>query len=365
MLFKRLTTSLKEALYSIRRIFRVLKNPEQATYYPQEERKSKLGVWADNLMWAAKHREVNIHYFVYGLDRKKGVDRSQFLAYTELRKYRNPRNQQVPGKHYNYVCMLQDKFVFGQFLTSLGFPTPKNIALLDSGQLTWLDSMKKEPLEALVQGPLKNIDGFCKKLQGVQGVGAFPLSVVEGSLCINEEKITLQQLKEKLDGPYLFQERIKQHPKMAQLHPPSINSVRLVTFNNRGNVEVFSSVLRIGARGRNVDNWASGGIIVAIDKDSGKLGKEGTFKKIDGGRVSRHPDTGVVLEGFEIPFFQESVDLVCRLHSYFYGVHSVGWDIGITPDGPILIEGNDDWDAALPMAMEQNFKTRFLQMFSS
>ena len=34
-----------------------------------------------------------------------------------------------------------------------------------------------------------------------------------------------------------------------------------------------------------------------------------------------------------------------------------------TEAGPIIIEGDDDWDGAVPMALEKNFKQRFLHMY--
>ncbi len=358
-----LVTSVKELNYSIKRIFRVMKDPEGSTYFPEEERKSNLRMWGDNLLWLAKHGEANIYYFVYGLDRKKAVDENELIAYNKLLKYRNHRNSELDGKHYNYVCMLRDKFVFGQFLTSLQFATPKNIALLDQNGVTWLSTMTTEPLTALTKDAETIVNGFCKKVFGSQGSGAFPLYLKDGKLYNKDAEITVDQLKEKLKGQYLFQERIVQHPKMAGLHPASVNTIRMITFNNGGKVDVLSAVIRIGARGKNVDNWASGGIIVAIDIQTGKLAKEGKFKVAYGGRATQHPDTGIIFEDFEIPFFKESIELTCRLHSYFYGIHSIGWDIGITANGPVFIEGNDGWDAAIHMALENNFKSRFLQLF--
>lgn len=28
----------------------------------------------------------------------------------------------------------------------------------------------------------------------------------------------------------------------------------------------------------------------------------------------------------------------------FYGLHSVGWDVALTENGIMIIEGNDNWD---------------------
>jgi hypothetical protein len=46
-----------------------------------------------------------------------------------------------------------------------------------------------------------------------------------------------------------------------------------------------------------------------------------------------------------------------------YGIHSIGWDIAITDNGPIFIEGNDDWDGTIAMSLESDFKSRFLEMY--
>jgi len=353
---------LKEFRYSVKRILKVMKDPESSSYLPAAERKSKLAMWSDNLKWFIKHGEANVFYFVYRLDRK-GSNGSQLLAWNEFKKYRNTRNQKLPGRTYNYVCLLQDKFVFSQFLTSLGFPTTKNLAIFDKEVLTWLNNMNSVPLANLTEDSSLQIDGFVKQLSGSLGAGAFTMQIKNGKLSSKEVEWSLQDLRSKLDGQYLLQDKITQHPKMAELHPASVNTIRMVTFNNAGKIEVLSTVLRIGARGKSVDNWASGGIIVSINQQTGKLGKEGMFKIGYGGTVTKHPDTGVVLEGFQIPFFKESVELARKLHSYFYGIHSVGWDIAITPEGPIFIEGNDDWDGAIPMALDADFKSKYLKMF--
>ena len=363
-MFKEFVQRVKEWGYDIKRISKLMKDPEGSTYFPEAERKSKLSMWRDNITWFAKHGETNFFYYVYGLDRKSGSNESELLSWKEFKTYRNERNQKLNGKKYNYVCLLQDKFVFGQFLVSLGFPTPRNIAIFDKTEITWLHNMTTTPLSSLTNEPELNVNGFCKKLSGILGEGAFTLQVAGGKIYIKETEVTIDQLKERTEGQYLLQERITQHPKMSELHPASVNTIRMVTFNNNGMVSVFSTVLRIGAKGKSVDNWASGGIIVSIDKQTGKLGKEGMFKIGYGGRVATHPDTNMVFEDFQIPFFDKCVKLACKLHSYFYGIHSVGWDIAITADGPIFIEGNDDWDGSIPMTLEKNFKTRFLQMYS-
>jgi len=45
--------------------------------------------------------------------------------------------------------MLQDKFVFGQYVTALGFPTPVIQALCDTGGIAWTGNSEKESWQKL------------------------------------------------------------------------------------------------------------------------------------------------------------------------------------------------------------------------
>jgi hypothetical protein len=314
------------------------------------------------MFWLIKHNEVNELYFTYGLDRK-GKDAREIMPYWKFNSLQKRKNRHLPGLTYDYICLMRDKFIFAQLLTSLRFPTPKNIALFNKDEITWLDSMQTEPLSSLPGNGSLNIDAFAKKLAGMVGEGIFPLQIREGKFYSGNIELKLNELTAKLDGKYLLQERIIQHPEISKFHASSVNTIRIITFNNNGRLEVFSSALRIGANGQSNDNWGTGGIVVGIDKETGKLLEEGVFRQGYGLRAKVHPDSGVVFKDFEIPFYKESVEQVCKLHSYLPRIQSIGWDIAITPDGPTFVEGNDNWGCGIPMVLEKDFKTRILQLF--
>lgn len=355
----------KQLLSDFKLLVQLILDPKLSqSYYPLEKRKSRLRILTDLVLWFFRYREVNFYYYVYGFDREHGFNVDDYLPYPIFYNIRNSKNfHPTAAAGYNYVCILRDKFIFSQFVSSLGFPTPKNLALCDRGSITWLGDMRTVPLNDLLQDDNIQFDAFCKMLSGINGRGAFPLRLRENRLFINDEEITLDQLRDRLDGQYLVQERVRQHPKMSELHPHSTNTMRLITFNNGGKVELFSAAQRMGTKGRSLDNWTAGGILVGIDVATGRLREEGVYKPGYGGRVRQHPETQVVFSSFEIPYFQDAVKLVMKLHEYLYGIHSVGWDVAITAAGPIIIEGNDDWDGAVPMALENNFKQRFLEMY--
>lgn len=343
--------------------FALLVGNRDQTYYPEGIQKSRWNILKDHLLWVIKNREINRFYYVYGLDLKHQQKSKDVIGYRKFSQIRNRANLQPTGLNFNYACIMRDKFVFGQFLKSLGISTPNNIALLDRSGITWLNGMHNDTYNNLLQNIQQPVNGFCKKLRGIRGEGAFPLQLEPGKLFSGDHQITIDDLKNKIEGTYLLQERLTQHPGMARLHPESINTIRLVTFNNQGNIELFFAAIRIGANRRNVDNWNAGGIAVAVDKETGRLREYGVQKSCYGKRADVHPDTGITFSGYQIPFYKESVEMVKTVHRYLYGMHSIGWDVAITENGPTLIEANEDWDGSFAMCCEDNFKEKFLKMF--
>jgi putative polysaccharide biosynthesis protein len=346
-----------------RQIWKLTTDPKlTAPYWPDEARKSRPRIFLDLVWWFVRFGEVNAYYYVYGLDRR-GRTRPDVLPYGSFRRIRNRANLRTGSAPYNYVCVLRDKFLFAQFVSSLGLATPRCFALLNRDGITWLDENRTSPLESLTQRP-RVIDGFCKQVGGIQGDGAFPLVIKNGQLLVKGNAISMDELRARLDDDYLLQERIQQHPQISALNPSSINTIRLITFCRSGEVTLFSAAMRIGTLGKSVDNWAAGGLIVSVDPTRGSLRGQGFFKPGYGGRTDKHPNSGIVFEGFQIPFFDEAVRLVSQLHRHLRGVHSIGWDVAITPSGPTIIEGNDDWEGGIPMVLERDFRERFLRMFS-
>ena len=364
-LLRKLARGRERALKGGRQIGNMVFNPKYArSYWPEEQRKSKARVFVELMWWLMRYGEINNYYYVYGLDRKQ-VRRDDFLPYSVFRRIRNKRNLRTGGAPYNYVCVLRDKFLFAQLLTSLGISTPRAYALLDRDSVTWLGRDATEKLEGLTTASPTAIDGFCKRLDGIQGEGAFPLAINQGKLTVDGQPLGVDGLRAMLGtSRYLLQERIQQHSQISALNASSVNTVRLITFCDQGKARLFSAAMRIGTAGKHVDNWAAGGLIVSIDPDKGALRGEGFFKPGYGGRTAIHPNSGIQFDGFRIPHFEEAVRLVTRLHEYLYGIHSVGWDVAITPAGPTIIEGNDDWEGGIPMVLEQNFRKRFLSMYS-
>jgi hypothetical protein len=87
----------------------------------------------------------------------------------------------------------------------------------------------------------------------------------------------------------------------------------------------------------NFDGGRTGNMVGAVDVQTGRV-----FRVVAGyqSRGTRHPDTGVELNGFLLPDWREIVDVVRQASSQFPGLLAQGWDVAITPRGPVLMEVN-------------------------
>lgn len=150
-------------------------------------------------------------------------------------------------------------------------------------------------------------------------------------------------------GQFLVEEELKQHERMKLLSPGSVNTLRIVTIRHNGKTEVLYAVVRMGVGDACVDNTCSGGIYAPIGSD-GVISKP-AFRDSTGEFFETHPTTGTRLTGFEIPMFGEALELCRRAAAEVPQVGYVGWDVAITSEKPVLIEGN-----ALPnYTLCQNF----------
>ena len=132
---------------------------------------------------------------------------------------------------------------------------------------------------------------------------------------------------------------LPQHPDMARLHPQSVNTMRIATELVGDEVYVAYISVKMGRGDCHCDNSGQGGVLCRVDPETGKIVSDATddyFNVYD-----RHPDTGVVFKGYQLPIVQEAVAMVKEAAHVIPSVRHIGWDVAITPEGPAIIEGND------------------------
>lgn len=328
-------------------LIKLLFHPEfytSPTYYPEypERLRSHWSQFWNQVGEILRYGRINTLYFLCGYDVMTRSEQKAYVHYNTVMRRRIELNNTPKN---NCICILRDKLLFSIFLEGLGLRGGRTVFYTSGGNLYSYATKSAAAPEEL--SALGNKKLFCKPLDGQCGEGIFILQVKDGKLLVDDKPIDIAGLRERCSGGrYLMQEMVTQHPMMSRLHAQSINTIRLQTVRSLkdGQVYVLPSYLRVGTGESIVDNISRGGLAIGIDLETGYLKRYGFFKPAYGLKVDEHPDSHVRFEEFQIPFFDEAKRQAIYFHSVLPGIHSIGWDIAIGEDGPIFIEGNDNWE---------------------
>lgn len=138
---------------------------------------------------------------------------------------------------------------------------------------------------------------------------------------------------------YLCEETITQHEDMNKLCARSVNTIRVCTLvSDTGKAHLIYALLRIGSGKTDVDNVTSGGMYTLLSKDGEITHPAFCDKTVS--YYTEHPHNGFPLIGFKVPYFKEAIRLCLDSALVEKRIRYVGWDIAITPEGPVLVEGN-------------------------
>lgn len=193
-------------------------------------------------------------------------------------------------------------------------------------------------LDSIADWAMQKSEVVIKPRVGAQGIGVEFISTVMDRFEL------IQLFKDKLkSGDQIIEEVIEQHPQMKELHSDSVNTIRIQSIIHKGKVGILGAVLRIGCGGR-IDNMSSGGLAAAVDLESGSVISKAYYKDITKpSGLSEHPLTGIQIPGFKIPCWPEVLGLVQEMATMVPMIRTVGWDIAISPNGPVLVEFNREW----------------------
>ena len=140
--------------------------------------------------------------------------------------------------------------------------------------------------------------------------------------------------------PVFFKQAQKQHPQNAAVYPNALNCMRMITLiDSQGEPHVIFATQKFGLNGRVVDNYGFG---CRVDLETGKICSPGVSG--DGSLAivyDEHPLTHVKLVGRDIPMFFDACEMVKKAAMKIPQMRYIGWDVGITPDGPAIVEGNN------------------------
>lgn len=313
------------------------------------ERKSLVRMTFELLYLTVYYMRIPRHYFSRYLFKKERNNITNYFPDRFLEKIKPFFNDHGTRE------VLENKLYFSLYFNQLNISLPKILLFnsrslfVNGNEVTKISNLFD--FTALLENLFKDnpsIDSvFVKKTSW--SYGGDKIYIVSRDQIAPGSVIVSELYTEVIKSEYLFQERVVQHKDMDRLNPSCLNTIRIDTFlDQEGRIEVISAFLRTSITGLHVDNITSGGCGINIDIETGKLVKAGFAPlKASGVKLKvRHPVTDVVFEDFIIPYFNKVKELVVSAASYVPSLRLVGWDVGIGENGPVLIEGNSNYNIA-------------------
>lgn len=137
---------------------------------------------------------------------------------------------------------------------------------------------------------------------------------------------------------FIIEDRLRQSNQFLGFNPDGLNTLRLwVLCGINNKTSVLGGYLRVGRAGSAIDNAPAGGLMCPIDIQTGRIGNCITKHSPHRDDFGTHPDHGAQLSGEVIEQWGDICDFACEALNRIPHTRFAGLDIGMTPDGPILV----------------------------
>jgi hypothetical protein len=329
-----LTRSNREILIEI------LKDPDRKPLYQ---------IFSECLYLLFTYREMPVHYISRYLFKKQVTNYKDYIPNKLLGKIPTHFNDQKIKE------VLDNKLYFDLFYRQFNIPLPK--ILMYNHRKTFTVGNKVYVIN--------NIQDFGTLLEEIFSQNPAYTSIIIKKTYASSSGSKIFRIFRHIDkldpammeeifsevhkSEFLFQETIKQHPVLDELNASCLNTIRIDTFiDSEGKIDVISAYLRMSICNCHVDNISSGGCGIGIDLQTGKLKKYGYgLVQTTGVQIlTEHPISKTIFENFPIPFFTQVKELVVKVAGLVPGLRLIGWDVAVGESGPVLIEGNSDYDTS-------------------
>lgn len=219
--------------------------------------------------------------------------------------------------------LLSNKLMLKLYLEKRGFgpSSPSPLGLLDDGKFLGLNGSSS--IEEVLE---RHQQIFAKPMAGSGGRGCF----------------YFRSSRESPRGLFLLEPAVVQHQYAERIAGWALNTIRILTMRGGEGFFIAGAAHRFGGdRNIAVDNFSQGGVACLVDLETGTLSEgvtnPGYYRHL---YHEVHPVTSSPLKGVTVPFWDLAKQLALDLSGAVPGLNYAGWDIAITPAGPVVIEGN-------------------------
>ncbi len=276
---------------------------------------------------------------------------------------------------YNEV--MNNKLMFYDLMEVTG-KAPKVYGYFCKGMPLYRHSEKDDnTMESFLSFAKNKGSLFFKRFEGGSGQGIFKLAYEKNSFFIDRDSYTEEALKKYLSSlnGYLFMECLYNDADYAALiFPKTLNTVKILTMIDPATNKAFiaGAFQRFGTESSYpLDNMSKGGISCLVNIETGTLDTSyaldiATEKECI---VEKHPNTGAQILGIQLPHWEKTKKEILEIADRYSYLKYIAWDLMITKDSFIIIEGNansETWGFQLGCPLLKNRQVKsFYQYYKA
>ncbi|TLQ01454.1 hypothetical protein FEF26_00275 [Nesterenkonia salmonea] len=261
--------------------------------------------------------------------------------YFRTKRMVNPHLQEVLNNKFSFFLLVKNLGLDSDVVDLLGLHTRGHVHPFPQSRRIPVDQFLAEILS-------ERQHIFVKPLHGAEANGVRSLKVSDGEYRMDGQPSSIEEMAKwvrDFPRPVLFEAAITQHDDQAYLNSHSTNTIRLLTMPDVTDDHtpfIARASQRIGSvRSGHIDNWTKGGLSANVDLETGKLSAAAQLPEgNDLQWFAEHPDSGARIQGHQVPFWEETKQLVLDAAHRLAFMEYIGWDIIITKDGPVILEAN-------------------------
>lgn len=258
-----------------------------------------------------------------------------------------------------WAPLLKNKDLFYRYSAALGIPVPRLYAVIQRSAPGWSSTGRaigtRDDWKTFFERYLPT-EFAVKPAIGAYGKGFNTYRKIDGG-CVDASHTRLEPsdmydaLVSTGHDRYVIQERLRSHSELIRLSgTEALQTVRVMTLvDSAGDTHILHAHLKVIEADEIIDTLIAGltgNIEAPVDLESGRLKTANRIPGTGTGvvRVDVHPKTRIPFAEFALPFWPQTRDLVRQISQHFLPLRTVGWDVALTPTGPVIVEGNVWWD---------------------
>ncbi|WP_371226269.1 sugar-transfer associated ATP-grasp domain-containing protein [Roseovarius sp. 2305UL8-3] len=303
-------------------------------------------------LWMGQHRLQFDEYYANAVFRKDlaAEEKRQFVGEGGSRRL---NNRLSPHRVTSLRPFVRNKVFYGAMMENLGFPTPRIQAVASHNRSFGTIPALRE-VEQIEQFLLNDARYplFVKPEVGSGSVGSALIVeldretrelVLSNGTRVDLRAFATEALEDYAEG-FLFQDAVDQHSDLSDVAGRAVGTIRVVTVMADDEApQVLYTLWKVPSPKAMSDNyWQDGSMLAEIDKTSGVLKQCRRGSGPDQEVLDTHPVSQKAFAGMQVPHWEEVLRLATSGHQLMPQFGVFGWDIGITQDGPMIIECNSN-----------------------